>query len=506
MQGNERRIALITNVCEVLDHWDEPKHNMELFNNCASLLTKALQVISSEDEIRMICAALEMVFRGSAKSVQNAYDKLNNTLLPKLVRLLETLENGQHKHADITILNISKIILYLSRCADLRVPLCRTQGLLEALLSPNHSTPDVRVTRLRVLGNFAHSDENKIILYEHPGVLEFLLRVAHTDGLEVARQNAGAALMDLASAPSNQLSMASNDRILGTLVKMILTEQAAQTREYVITALQNLAFCKVNRLRLVEFKSGIVLEALKKAVSSDPDAKSRRRAAGALTNLACEETALAMGNHKGLLDALAICSTTDETSEVQTRASLALTKIATHVTLSMPCHDAVLDALVVASLSKSDNSVSAVLRVKARDPEYREKLARHPGILDTLADICVSESASSKDRDNAIRALMHLVNEDANRKIMCNKSVMQALVTGAAWEDDNLEEARDSAIIAIERLATEFTNRSYMARHPRLLVVVAQAVEREAVWDEEGRESEHGYLAKPLLMSLLVAM
>jgi hypothetical protein len=38
------------------------------------------------------------------------------------------------------------------------------------------------------------------------------------------------------------------------------------------------------------------------------------------------------------------------------------------------------------------------------------------------------------------------------------------------------------------------------------LVAVAEAVEREAEWERTGRDTEFGLLAKPLLMSLLVAM
>ena len=287
---------------------------------------------------------------------------------------------------------------------------------------------------------------------------------------------------------------------------MVLVEKIDSTRESAITALQNLAFTKENRSRLVIFKSGIVLEALKKALSGDANDKARRRAAGALTNLACDDTAEAMGSHKGLLDTLAIASTKDDNQEVQTRAAMALTKLAASITLKMDCYTILLDALVVASLSSSSNSVSAVLRVKARDPENRESMARHTGILDTLADICVSKGSDLKDKDNAMRAIMHLTNETNNRKAMCNKSILDALVKGASIDDQSQEEIRDSAVRAIERLATEFTNRAFMAKHDGLLVAVAKAAEREAKLEEAGAKPEHAFLAKPLLMSLLVAM
>ena len=281
-------------------------------------------------------------------------------------------------------------------------------------------------------------------------------------------------------------------------------------------------------------------------------------------------------------------------------------------------YSTLLDALVVASLSPVSNSVSAVLRVKARDPENRYKMAHHPGVLDTLGDMClyrnylkeplnegnsdaiIKNSGTSvhtmnaiKDCDNATRALMHLTNESRNHITMCTSAVLDALVKGASITDDEianyqrrngsvgtiavgsgdkhsnnsrlvLKDVRDCALRALERLATEFTNRYKMAHHPGLLVTVAQATEREAKLEAKAtqqlvqdRDQEHTavvgnnsggsgrsntsassrvvsarsrcrsnngdipnqasssvsgtvrqqvYLAKPLLMSLLVAM
>jgi len=225
-----------------------------------------------------------------------------------------------------------------------------------------------------------------------------------------------------------------------------------------------------------------------------------------LTNLACKETAEQIGSHKGLLETLAIVSTKDESDEVQTRASLALTKLAACITCDMDCHETLLDALVVASLSLSANGVSTVLRVKAREPENRQSMAQHSGILETLADICSSEACNVKDRENAMRAIMHLTNDANNVKAMCNAQILDALVIGASLEGLTYTDIRESAVVAMERLATEFTNRQSMARHKGLLVVVAKETEREAQIEESGESSGKSLLAKPLLMSLLVAM
>ena len=73
-----------------------------------------------------------------------------------------------------------------------------------------------------------------------------------------------------------------------------------------------------------------------------------------------------------------------------------------------------------------------------------------------------------------MRAIMHLTNETKNRTIMCTKRILDALVQGASLDDPKQDEIRDSAVRAIERLATEFSNRGTMARHEGLLVAIAK--------------------------------
>eukprot|EP00934_Nitzschia_sp_Nitz4_P001790 Nitzschia sp. Nitz4//scaffold129_size63868//41950//45266//NITZ4_006201-RA/size63868-augustus-gene-0.53-mRNA-1//1//CDS//3329534911//1790//frame0 len=496
----ERRAISITNTCADFDHMDDKRHNVELQKGAATVLSKMLSSSQDEDEMRMVCAALEMVFRAQPSYVHVAFDKCGSVMMPHLLRLLERAENGDMKQADVTTLNISKVLLYISRVPDLRMHLAHNKGMMAALkrLSSSILSPECRVVRIRIVANLVNCDDNKAYLLEHKELVSALLRIAHLDLSDVAREYASVAMMDLASAPANQVPMAKNEKLLGTLVKMVLVEKLAPIRESAITAIQNLAFTKENRTRLVSFKSGIVLEALKKALSGDSNDKARRRAAGALTNLACDETAEIMGNHKGLLDTLALVSTRDNNEEVQTRAAMALTKLAASISIKMASYSTLLDALVVASLSPAANSVSAVLRVKARDPENRESMARHPGILDTLADICTSRACGVKDQDNAMRAIMHLTNENSNRKVMCTERILDALVQGTHLEDPNMWEMRDSAVRSLERLATEFSNRAVMANHDGLLVGIAKATEREAKLEAQGVKTEHALLAKPL--------
>jgi hypothetical protein len=498
---------------------------MELQYGAANVLTLILSMTEDDDEIRMLCAALEMVFRSSQVSVQQAYNKVSSNLLPILLTLTEQCESNTLKHSDVTLLNITKTLFYMSRVSDLRVHLFRQRGMVELLkrVASSKVSVDCRVARMRLFANLANCDNNKLAMMQNTALIETVLRIAALDTSEVAREYAAVTLMDLASYEDNHVKMADMDKLLGTLVKLAVLEQVAETREAAVSALQNLAFCKNNRVRLVSYGNGVVLEALKKTLGTDTNDKTRRRAAGALTNLACDETAERMGCHKGLLETLAVVSTKDNNADVQSRASMALNKIAGSITVNMPCHTTLLDALVVTGMSAHAKSgLSSVLRVKAREQENRESMAHHPGILDTILDMCSASTKNLTDRHNAMRALMHLTNEPANVKLLCSKTVLNVLVQGASMDYDKTHEIPQSAITALERLATDFNNRPYMARHEGLLVAVAKATEREAKLESRGGmmmssassmiagqqqdSSTNQFLAKPLLLSLLVAM
>ncbi len=501
-------MAAITNACAAFDHWDTQKHNIELQLGCSNVLCLVLSMTDNEDEIRMICAALEMVYRASTEAIRNSFQEVGPSVVPLLLKILERCESTMIKHADISIMNISKVLVYFSRVSELRVALARHDGMLQALtrVATSHLQPDARVLRVRVIANLSNSEENKLLMVRHHDLLGSILKIAALDLSGNAREYASASLMDLASSSNTQEEMTNNDRLLMTLVKLAVTDDNRETREYAVTAMQNLAFSKENRVRLVNFSEGVVMEALKKALSTDENDKSRRRAAGALTNLACEETGELMAGHEGLLNILSRVATQDDNNDVQKRSSLALTKIASSCAIDSKHFSALLRALVTTASSANSTGIPAVFRVKARDASRRQEMARIPMLLETLADMSTAKSYTSKEKDNAMRAIMHLTNETENRKIMCNKVILKALVFASNLDNPSNKDTRDSAVVAIERLATEVSNRQYMARHEGLLVAIAKATERESKSELAGEEQTQPRLAKQLLMSLLLAM
>ena len=189
-------------------------------------------------------------------------------------------------------------------------------------------------------------------------------------------------------------------------------------------------------MQLVSYGNGVAVEALKKCTSSDSNDKTRRRSAGAITNLVCDETTEKMANHAGLFVTLARACVSDKNRDVQQRATLTLTKLANSITVKMSCWDTLLDALVTAAqCNVSDGIVSAMFYVKTRAEENRAIMTKHPRLLETLARLCLrtkdsnvdDEKAVYKDCENATKAIAHLANDPSNHKLICNKHILSAL-------------------------------------------------------------------------------
>eukprot|EP00592_Proboscia_alata_P005501 CAMPEP_0194381728 /NCGR_PEP_ID=MMETSP0174-20130528/55425_1 /TAXON_ID=216777 /ORGANISM="Proboscia alata, Strain PI-D3" /LENGTH=662 /DNA_ID=CAMNT_0039166345 /DNA_START=113 /DNA_END=2101 /DNA_ORIENTATION=- len=512
IKARELRIAAITNACDEFDHWDEEKHSIELGLNAANVLSQLLSMTDDDDEIRMICAALEMIYRSSHDSICKSFADIGNTLVPLLLRLLERCETGGVRFADVSIMNITKVLLYFSRVPKLRVMLTRQQGMIDAIVRISFSilNPDCRIFRMKVLANLANAEDNRLPLYEHHGLIDSILKVANLDLCDSVREYAATVLMELASLSAIQVPMTNDDRLLSTLVKLMASDDTFETREYATTALQNLAYAKDNRIRLTSYNDGAVLEGLKKTMTKDKNEKARLRAAGALMNLACDDTAERMGVHDGLLVALADVSTSDNSNDVQKRATLALTKMAGSISSQMACYIILLDALVKAASSENGASLAAVFRAKAKLPENRYAMAQYPGVLECLANIISSNSYSYKDRENAMRSIVHLSNANANRRLMTNRIVLDMLVKSASITKVEEASIRDSAITALQRIATDIPNRKIMARHDGLIVAIAKATERESKIERprshSSKDQAQKHLAKPLLMSLLLEL
>lgn len=582
------------NACQLFDHSIDLFHNIELTHGALTEVAMVLFLHQQQfphihqNMLHLILLAAEMLFRGSPSALTSAFHNIqhpNHTndcggilLLQTLQRILDRLElpsttthakqsndaSGEDPEIVLNrkiVHNIGLILISFTRSSELRSILYQDSELLTEFTKISSVTrdgkgnmsrktnPDCRLRRLQILAHFLQNSSHtqRELLYQSYGLADAVLRFAHFDPVDSVRQAAVACIVEFTITPKICHAIAQDVKYLGALVKILLLEDSTTSitklismsiRESALTALQNIAFDRLNRSSVVRFKNGLVLEVLKKTLTSNFDPKLRRRAANTVVNLVGDETAEFMVAYKGLLDTLALVATQDDNRDVQVRSVLALTKLASYIadhckppTEPLKSYSTVLDALVVASLNKIHcPRVTAVVRSISRShPDQRPILAEHDGIVDTLTDIlhmapCHDEENVDDDthsesrkstlkvsaRVNAIHSMAHLANSDDNVRVLlcCRPAVLSSMVQSAQYKD-----TQDVALRVLERFATVAANRSLLARCPGLLVAVAQAVERETRADrrqehrsEDGSTVKSDGLAKALLLSLLLAL
>ena len=462
-QRKEHQLACLTEVCAHLDHFDTGIHDNEITDHEVDhVLVFVLDSIikdgndvsmelvtdQREDEIRMLCSALEMLYRASAEAVYSSYKGVGKSMLPHLLILLKhfrpqsmTCGNGSNsesscntnassltsslngclpfsqaismsnscmnstasitippsafavlKTADIITFNIYKILLYFSRVAYVRKEIFgEVQDLLASLVcglnEEVQSTPlalqpseqycsvanklarEMRSIQLRSLANLSHEKGNKVLMMNFPTLISALIKSITRS--EKEKEYVGILLMNLSVERVNQISMVSDYEgdIINALVKLTQAN-SSETVDYASMAIENLAYSKKNRIPLITQEGGIILDALLDLVQNRPDLHNRlesvrRRATGALMNLACPETAQIMGSHPKLLFVLSMIASSDAPGEVASRSSSALLKISSEITVSMPEFAVLLSALVNASASPNIDIITVIIRQKA---------------------------------------------------------------------------------------------------------------------------------------------
>jgi len=124
------RIDAIDNLCNEFDHFDKARHDKELHLNAAAILFQKLTFAimahtggrdllsnnpsdigqrnckldyqSQQEEIALICCALEMVYRGSRAAVQESMNNIGMGMVPVLSQLLN------HKAMALAKIQVSK--------------------------------------------------------------------------------------------------------------------------------------------------------------------------------------------------------------------------------------------------------------------------------------------------------------------------------------------------------------------------------------------------------------
>jgi hypothetical protein len=410
-RGHPQRLNVIAHALQDFDHGNMHRHNLELKLKAPETLSHLLfESGKNDDEIRMICSALEMVYRGSTSAVKISFLEAGKLMIPEWLKLSEKYEesNRLNRTVKASVVSVTRIFLYFSRVPDLRQILAQQPGVLAMLNRVSSKAlhgqgmEQCREDRMKVLANLCNCNTNKSLIFENSSLMNSLHKVAFQDESVHVREYAAACLMDLSSSETIQVPMASSNNIVQALLKLSRKNESDSTREYAVTAIQNICFQRENRIQIINFESGVFLGLLTTIMMSDRSKVTRRRAAGALTNLACSNTASRMANYPHLMESTAKVCALDPCPEVQHRACRALTKISCHIDSSMQCYMTVLDSLIRAASSSNATGIPMVLRIMSRQPSNRAIMGQQPGMMELLYSIASSKAHSESERESCI--------------------------------------------------------------------------------------------------------
>lgn len=377
--------------------------------------------------------------------------------------VLDELEDPPNKYA---VFKILKVLRYFSRVLSAMVPLAHYPGLLDSLLyqleklstegllqelneltnipDPQQSLHDAynehhgsaamtlaRIDTIAILVNLACAEENKVMMVDHPGLLESVINTARNDPSDEAREHSAIVIMNLSYSNQNKEVMAEHDQLLSTLTKL-MGDTSPYTRKYAASALFALA-CVVSKAALLATYCGPeILEALRQVLLHDPSDEARMNASEALFNMARSksgETALTLGRHPNLLDALAEAVISDYSADVRAYCARALEWLSAEIHYPVECHQELLRALIKGSQWTKTASIAEGLKTQASIETNRRAMGSYPGMMEALARLALLANAPDEYvRSCALSVIERLSIEPENRPIMAkNQDIMSAL-------------------------------------------------------------------------------
>jgi hypothetical protein len=422
------RIDAIDSICNEFDHFDKSKHNEALYLCADEILFQKLtfammtsnQVHSMnihnndqlcdktdechDEELALICCALEMIYRGSRDSTQKSMTNIGMDMAPVLSQLLnqkaialakmqvskssktslrnkdeevrdelchdfrhvKNVENERVTRAIVT--SVTKIFRSFARAGSesQRICLLNNQrdliGCLYGLITlrkynktcKRNEDSEIVADALSIIAFLAENDDENnlqsvLTLVETKGLFSTILWAAAYDKDCRVRSQAAFATMNLVKVPRCSLSENQQIQLLDTLLALF-DDVEDEPRKYAGAALFNLACSQEYNLLLASHQNGAFFHAIVRILRKDPNLKSRSNAAWVAFYIFSGKAAVAqmIGNHCELLDALAdgVCH---DDSLVKVPAAKALRKLADLVTSNMACQGALLAALVKAA-------------------------------------------------------------------------------------------------------------------------------------------------------------
>ena len=434
----------------------------------------------------LVCSNLEMVHRASVPVLHAVFNEYGLTVLPLLVKVMETVTSPNYSLSDETLSevevaaigNVIKVLSYFSQSEETRYPIVNQKGMLQSLIrivsgdginksdfgiapevpfcendedckaeATSHQTniyPDK--TRLHLIGliaNLTCKEENPEIILANEQFMPAIIRVAKEDPMEQVRQYALVAIANIANT-SRAASYLAGISGLTELLCESVDDANDITKMYAINILAQLCTHESNILELATYLDGAVMALLISAMANKESCndETRTQAGSALVKLARHVSPSFSKENADKLDILAHSAVSDHNASIRVKATEILKEFSQYLP---PCSE-LLDALVLATKTEDPGSRCTIAEALQHQSKVgnRKAMAEHNGVLNALVELATIDdddydSCSVQTRDAAIGAINGLASKAANRPILAKQQkLMIALVKAVSRENENI--------------------------------------------------------------------
>mmetsp|Transcript_29512 Transcript_29512/g.41305 ORF Transcript_29512/g.41305 Transcript_29512/m.41305 type:complete len:680 (-) Transcript_29512:384-2423(-) len=480
----------------------------------------------ADHEIALLCSCLEMVHRASPDAIAATWYDIGEDVLPLLVRVMERpflkltqaqatarLQQAQlraktssasgtmystatligsvdtatlsattrpiiNRDLKLAVQKVTKLLAMYSLVPEAKYPLAHCPGLL-AVLVKIIDTRHMNRVRPHGPGGTLHPPSH----YNSSESFNGVRGSSAGAGLimtEAARFNTVATLTNLAAAEQNRITMLAEPMLVDNIARIVQNERSDVARQCSALALMNLS--NGDKDHVPEMATELLLETLMTLMKDDMP-ETRRNAAVALFNVACaDENTVRVAQFRDgvILDALVEVVSNDDQDDSRANAAETLFNMAcsdapetTHI---MASHPGLLESLAL--VLKSQTATIDVKMYCAATLRRMAEIIRHPMVAQgALLTALVKASSWTRTPDIAEAMEFHAEYE-ANRLPMAQHHGLLNSLAKLALEPGQGQEApkvHHAAVSAVERLARDETARPVLAHNESIMAALTRA-------------------------------
>ena len=332
---------------------------------------------------------------------------------------------------------------------------------------------------LGILKNTTYFVENAWdFLSETPDIMSSLVHSSCAHGQEPKQTERMSAIWrNLAVIQENRRRLADNPSVLNALHFLAwnqLQENSSGrfvTIRNILSTLLSLSMDGEACWALLMHGDGLFASLIENLLDGCPDETARKRAARTVRLWASHKSSGCLLVHcHALMDRVSSTAIQDSCQDVRQEAAEAFGRCA-GLSWPLPQQRAVMDALasLCGQSSSSANVVARALKGQASIASNRLLLMERPIFLDSLVAIALEDHYTNIAREDACCALADLALEQKNRRAMASTKLFEALCVNMTAPN-----RRDYAVRALVHLADEEENVPKMVHFPTLLQSLIQ--------------------------------